>query len=292
MATPRRFAGRSVVLPGRGTTFVREAEGPSGAPTLFLLHGLAATGGLNWGASFEALSDSFAFVALDHRGHGRGITSRSPFRLADCADDVAALADALGIDRFIAVGYSMGGPIAQLLWHRHRDRLAGLVLCATACTLTPTSQRRGAWALSPMLNFAGRLAPRRAARQLARRWLDRAIVDDAMRARIADELDGSDPVMVAQAVAAVARFDSSDWIRHIDRPTAVVVTERDRLVSPKQQLRMAHAIPGASIHLVAGDHLVCVNRPRLFVPALLEGCRAVAKAEPAGSAASPRARPA
>ena len=42
-------------------------------------------------------------------------------RLADCADDVAALVDELGVTKVIAAGYSMGGPVAQLLWRRHPD---------------------------------------------------------------------------------------------------------------------------------------------------------------------------
>ena len=73
-------------------------------------------------------------VAIDHRGHGRGIRSRRRFHLSDCADDAAALVAELGLDRVIAVGYSMGGPIAQLLWRRHREVVGGLVLCATSRT--------------------------------------------------------------------------------------------------------------------------------------------------------------
>jgi len=123
--------GRPVHLPGRGTTFVRDLAGPPGAPTVVLLHGWAATADLNWFPSYEALGRHFRVIALDHRGHGRGIRSRRPFRLADCADDAAAVATELGVERFIAVGYSMGGPIAQLAWKRHRDVVSGLVLCAT-----------------------------------------------------------------------------------------------------------------------------------------------------------------
>ena len=124
--------GRRVELPGRGTTFVRELAGPAGAPTLVLLHGFMASGGLNWFRTFEALGHEFHVVAPDLRGHARGLRSRRHVRLADCADDVAALIDTLGSGPVLAAGYSMGGPVAQLLWHRHPEKVAGLVLCATA----------------------------------------------------------------------------------------------------------------------------------------------------------------
>src|SRR3954469_21660305 len=151
--------GRFVELPGRGRTYVREMAGPPGAPTLVLLHGLAATGGLNWFASFEPLSRHFRVVALDHRGHGRGI--RAPrFRLADCADDVAALADVLGVERFVAVGYSMGGPIAQLTWQRHRDRVEGLVLCATSRNFRGTIRERTWYRTVPGIVAGARLVSR------------------------------------------------------------------------------------------------------------------------------------
>ena len=71
-------------------------------------------------------------MALDQRGHGRGIRSLRPFRLQDCADDVIALADVLDVDRVIPVGYSMGGPVALLAARRHPDRVPGIVLCATS----------------------------------------------------------------------------------------------------------------------------------------------------------------
>ena len=123
-------------LEKRGRIRVVEFKGPKGAPTLVLLHGLGATGRLNWFAAFPELAQRYHVVAVDHRGHGQGIRTRW-FRLKDCADDVIAVADQLGIDRFMAVGYSMGGPIAKLCWNRHPTRVRGLVLCATSRYFTP-----------------------------------------------------------------------------------------------------------------------------------------------------------
>ena len=61
----------------------------------------------------------FVDPALDHRGHGRGLRPADGIvRLSDCADDAAALLRELRIDRAVVAGYSMGGPVAQLLWQR------------------------------------------------------------------------------------------------------------------------------------------------------------------------------
>ena len=136
---PNLPPGAALHLPGRGTTFVRTLDGPPGAPTVLLMHGWTASADLNWFQCYRPLAEHYRVVALDHRGHGRGIRSRRVFRLEDCADDAVAVCDVLGIDQFIPVGYSMGGPIAQLTWRRHRRRVAGLVLCATAAPGSPRS---------------------------------------------------------------------------------------------------------------------------------------------------------
>jgi 3-oxoadipate enol-lactonase len=101
-----------------------------GAPPLVLLHGLGATSRLNWFTSFPALEGRFRAIAPDLRGHGHGLRTAERFTIEDAADDVMAIADALGVDRFIPVGHSLGGPVAQLLWRRHPERIAGLVMCA------------------------------------------------------------------------------------------------------------------------------------------------------------------
>ncbi|MEM9131250.1 MAG: alpha/beta fold hydrolase [Actinomycetota bacterium] len=131
-ATPGLSWG-PIDLPERGTTWALDQAGPDPeAPTVVLLHGLAATGALNWDPVIGTLVERFRVIALDHRGHGRGIEPYETFTLEDCADDVAALLEVCGVRRAVLVGYSMGGAIAQLTAHRHPHRVAGLVLLATA----------------------------------------------------------------------------------------------------------------------------------------------------------------
>jgi len=263
-------------LPGRGTTFARDLGGPPGAPTLILLHGLGATADLNWFSSYETLGRRFRVLAIDHRGHGQGIRVGARFRLADCADDVAALADVMGVDRFVAVGYSMGGPIAQLTWHRHRDRVAGLVLCATSRNFRGGPGERVAFSLMPGLALAAGVAPAGVRRQMMRRFAMAKVEDPPARRWAMRELRRGDPASLAAAAAALGRFSSHEWIGQVNVPTAVVLTTRDQAVPPHRQQKLADAIPGATVHPVDGDHLVCALAPRRFVPVLERACVEVA----------------
>ena len=274
---PELPPGRPLLLPGRGRLLVRELPGPPGAPVVVLLHGWTATSDLNWFPAYAELGRHFRVVAIDHRGHGRGIRSRRRFRLSDCADDVVEVADALGIERFIAVGYSMGGPVAALTWRRHRSRVSGLVLCATALRLhTGTADRLRLVALAPFA-AALRVTPRRLLTPVFEKALLGRVHDRSLQPWIVEELRTGDPRALAEAGAALATFDARRWIDEIDVPVSVVVTTRDELVPPVEQERLAAAMRDVAVWRVDGDHVVCVGHPTRFVPALVESCRSVAE---------------
>ncbi|MBA2280510.1 MAG: alpha/beta hydrolase [Acidimicrobiia bacterium] len=281
--------GRRVALRGRGTTFVREVRGPAGAPTVLLLHGWMASGGLNWFQAFEPLSEQFNVVALDQRGHGRGIHSRRRFTLADCADDAAALLDTLGTGPVIAAGYSLGGPVAQLLWKRHPDVVSGLVLCATSHHLMPGMREQ--MIFSSMMAAAagttrvGQLATRIPARQVRSRFGNRTrgLRPDTMRAWARAEMGRHDWRQVLEAGVAMSNYHAK-WIGEIDVPTTVVVTTQDRAVNPFAQLRMALKIPGAQIQRIEDGHIVCAKP--VFGPAVVRACEDVAARIDASATAS------
>lgn len=256
--------GRRIELPGRGTTFVREVEGPPGAPTLVLLHGWLASGGVNWYRVFEPASQHFRIVAPDLRGHSRGLRSRRRFRLADCADDTAATLDVLGIDSAIFVGYSMGGPVAQLMWRRHRSQVDAMLLCATSHSFVPGIRERLIFT-SLMAAAAGttRMGGMVTAwpSSLVRQWIPvstRGRPTNLQRWAAA-EMRRHDVRMVLEAGHAIGQYDARRWIGQVDCPTAVLVTARDRALPPAQQAKMAFAIPGAAIHRVEDGHVACAG---------------------------------
>ena len=254
---------------------MRERAGPDGAPTVVLLHGLSATALLNWFPVFEPLSRHFRVVALDQRGHGRGMRLKGRFRLADCADDAVALADVLGIERFVAVGYSMGGPIASLTAHRHPGRVQGLVLCATARNFVGRGPQQRARLLAPLFSVASRSVPGPIWRASMRAMLIGGIDNRELRALVDADLQGTEPRALVEAGGALRRFSSASWIGSLGIPAAVIVTEGDNLVPPRRQRALADAIPGSTVYTIDGGHSACVTRADVFVPNLVAACSSV-----------------
>ena len=272
--TPPLPPARFVQLDEPGTVLVRDFGGPDGAPTIVLLHGWTATADLNWFRCYSALGAHYRVIAFDHRGHGTGIRSKKKFRLEDCADDVVDVAAVLGVDRFIAVGYSMGGPVAQLLWRRHPDAVDGLVLCATAARFSGRREERiGFMGLTGLAAMA-RISPDQATRWLtdqfflqrkAKKWEPWAI----------REASHHDWRMVLEAGRAIGRFSSVGWISSIDVPVANVITMRDTVVPLERQTALYELIPGASVFRVDGAHDVVVANAERFVPTLLRAIDSV-----------------
>src|SRR5689334_11124732 len=123
--------GYIVHLPGRGETFVRDTGG-DGIP-LLLLHGWMFSADLNWFRAYGPLEKAgYRVIAMDHRGHGRGLRTHARFRLEECAHDAAAVLEELGAAPALVCGYSMGGPVAQILARDRPELVRGMVLCATA----------------------------------------------------------------------------------------------------------------------------------------------------------------
>ncbi|MCX6521121.1 MAG: alpha/beta hydrolase [Actinobacteria bacterium] len=274
VSSPILPPGAAMELPGRGTTFVRHVEGPPGAPTLVLLHGWTATADLNWFTTYHPLGRQYRVIAIDHRGHGRGIRSKKAFRLEDCADDAVAVCDVLGIERFVPVGYSMGGPIAQLIWRQHPERVAGLVLCATSGYFVTSREERMSF-----LGLSGLAAVARLTPLQARRWLTAQLYlqrkTEQWEPWAVQEASMHDWRMVLEAGKAIGSFSARPWLGEVDVPTSVVITMRDRVVPVRRQVRLFESIKGAEAFRVDGDHDAVVANADRFVPTLLRATHSV-----------------
>ncbi len=261
---------RTVQVAGRGEFFLRDTGGDG--PVVMLLHGWFASADLNWLGAYDALTDAgYRVLAVDHRGHGRGLRPLVPFRLADCAADAAAVLRELDAAPAIVVGYSMGGAIAQLLARDHPDVAAGIVLSGTAQHWRDPELRR-AWKAMGLVSISLSVAPR----PLLRRAL--ALLGlplDETSAWLMSELTRHSARDLAEAGRELGRFDSRPWLGAVRIPAAVVLTSRDEAVAPAKQRELAAAL-SAPVFEAPIRHLQITTAPAKFNPALLEALAAVA----------------
>jgi 3-oxoadipate enol-lactonase len=257
---------------GRGEFFLRDTGGTG--PVVLLIHGWMFPSDLNWLQTFGPLERAgYRVLAMDLRGHGRGLRTADRFRLADCADDAAAVLAELDAAPALVVGYSMGGPVAQLLAKRHPEAVAGFVLCATALDWGDPKQKV-AWRTMGGLRLVLGAFPLGTWRALVR--LSGA--DEQQSAWVTAELSRGNARDLAEAGRELGRFDSSGWVGDLPQPAAVVLTARDRLVPPRKQRALAAAL-GVEPHVVDADHEACARDAGLFNPVLLAALAAVRRKE-------------
>jgi pimeloyl-ACP methyl ester carboxylesterase len=254
---PALLPGRVVLLPGRGEVFVRDS-GPrdDGAPTLLMLHGWTVGADINFFAAYPTLARSYRVIAMDHRGHGRGMRSTEVFTLEDCADDAAALLEALEIapGATIALGYSMGGPIALLLARRHPGVVSALVSQATALEWRATLADRSKWRFLGIAEVGFRVS---SGEGVVQRVIDQAVKSspelEPIQSWLEAEIQRGLGRALIDAGRALSLFDSRPWAKELGIPAVVCVTNRDRLVLPAKQRALAKALH-ADVIEIDGDH--------------------------------------
>jgi 3-oxoadipate enol-lactonase len=257
--------GRTVMVPGRGEVFARiHRHADPDAPVLLLLHGWTASADLQFFTAYPALAAKYSFVAIDHRGHGRGMRTAHRFELEDAADDAAGLVRELGLGPVIIVGYSMGGPVSLLLARRHPAVVRAMVVQATALEWRATRFERLRWRTVRLLGPIMRSWAYPA-------WLRFGIGKllgvghelDALVPWLEAETRRGDPMAIVQAGRALSRYDATPWAPTLDKPAVSVITSKDRLVKPRKQRELADALAAFVIE-VDGDHLVPWERPAAF----------------------------
>lgn len=266
---------RTVRVPGRGEFFLRDTAlshpADPGRPTMMLLHGWIATADLNWcGAYADLVTAGYRVLAIDHRGHGRGLRPLVPFRLSDCAADAAAVLRELHAAPALIVGYSMGGAIAQLVARDHPDVASGVLLSATAQHWQDADTRR-VWRTMGLFGLLLSLAPR----ATWRRGLTRAgVPEDRDTAWMMSEMFRHSARDLAEAGRELGRFDSRPWLGSLTVPTAVLITTRDEAVPVYKQRELATSA-GGQVFEAPIRHLEVVSQAREYNPRLLEALDAL-----------------
>jgi pimeloyl-ACP methyl ester carboxylesterase len=224
-------------------------------PPLVLVHGASSSGAADFSAMLPALRGAFRCHVPDARGHaGTRWDAAEGFRYEWLVDDLAAFVDALGLDTFHLLGFSMGAATALGFAVRRPERLRTLVLVG----LSPEREPRAS---------------------VARRLFDPDRIERHDPAWAAELSARHDPVQGAGAwqrlLPAVAR-DVADQDLHgpaelvrIDCPVLLAVGDRDPFVPVDQAWRLKRQLPDARLFVAPGcGHEVLLRRPALAIEAL------------------------
>lgn len=229
-------------------------SGDAYAHPLVLVHGWAADAVLNWHVALPDLI-RWSVIAPDLPGHGHthAPLGSGSFSLERCADAVATVCDALGVQRATMVGYSMGGPVVQLLARGRPDLVGGVVMVATAARVMPNVVARHGLPLLAQSSRLGAEAVTAASKVLR--------PGSRLGAHALSTLHESDKQALVHAAAELAHFDSRPWVGSLGLTAASIVTTRDHVVPTHAQLQLATAlrVPEARVYRMPHGHLACLD---------------------------------
>jgi pimeloyl-ACP methyl ester carboxylesterase len=251
--------------------------GQGGRP-IMLVHGFTADAGEVAGILGPLVDRGWHVVAPDLRGHGRSDrpTEGDAYSFELLADDVVALADDLGWDRFALVGHSMGGAVAQLIALDHPERLTGLVLASTfhgpVPGITMDLVELGRWVVreAGMSGLADAMEARRAENPesvaaVERLQETRPGYAEESRARL---VATSPDMWMALAPRFVDQEDRLERLAKLQVPTAVIVGDLDSTFLDDCR-RLAATIPGSHLTVIPGaGHVPQAEQPEAWWAAI------------------------
>jgi pimeloyl-ACP methyl ester carboxylesterase len=246
--------------------------GPAAAPPVVLLHGITGHARV-WDHLAERLLPGRRVLALDQRGHGDSEPAPDDdYRVGAMADDVAAFAGSLRLDRFTLVGHSMGGRIAIKYAGDHGARLDRLVIIDIGPDINLAGLQR---VRDMMANAPERIESEEWAVEYIRRANPLQNVD-MLRERVRHGLkrrpDGELTWKYAKGLRDMMREGRRDavdlWepLPRIPCPTLIVRGAESDILAPEVAKKMAERLPdGRVVEIEGAGHTVPADRPEEFV---------------------------
>lgn len=225
---------------------------------LLCLHGHPGSG-RSMAVFTERLSQRFRTLAPDLRGYGRS-RAPAPFAMEDHLNDLSELLDQQGIAETWVLGWSLGGILALELALRHRERIKGLILVATAARPwgdhPPISWQDNLYTgLASLLNW-GLPGNPWIIEALGKRSLYRHLIQQhtpAAYRRLAAEalpayLQTSPAAQRALNQALAQRYNRLPQIATLQVPALMLCGQRDRHITAAASLETAAALPDCQVH--------------------------------------------
>ena len=215
-----------------------------------------------WDDCVADLSADFSILLYDKRGHGLSSLGTPPYVIDDHVSDLAGLIDHLDITSATICGLSVGGLIAQGLYHKRPDLVNGLILCDTGAKIGDEQMWNDRIAI---VKEGGLDALVEANMQ---RWFSPAFHQNR-----ATELAGYSNMFTRTATggyigtgAAIRDADFRDQAPQITVPTVCVVGDQDGATPPSLVKSTADLIPGSGFEVIANaGHIPCAEQPAAVI---------------------------
>ncbi len=233
---PWRVPGR-IVFFGENEYAVRQI-GPENAPNIVLVHGLAGSSLSEWYKVGPALAEVYRVTMVDQRGHGVTPPGVGRSGIDRYASDLAGVLGAVGVDSAAFVGYSMGGVVTQALARSRPDLVTKMVLIATFAT-HPRTEASLRWLFVRLTRGVERLTGIGSSDVRALYLLATGATEVRYATWAWEEAHRRDIESVTRAAGALFGFDSTSWIGQLDQSALVIIPEKDQLVNPQWQHRLA-----------------------------------------------------
>lgn len=220
-----------------------------------------------WDGVEKPLAEQHRVLRWDVRGFGGSDKPPGPYGTQMLAADLAALLDALSLERVHLAGLSMGGVVAQRFALDFGHRVRSLILTSTSSEVGDRAVRN--WQ---------RLADRVERDGFDERTADAshsfsaafAASHPALVRAVSDQVRGNDPATYAAAARAVSDYNWTSELRRIGAPTLILQGLADQLTPPGGSVRMRRALPRARLLLVPeAGHLLPLEQPIVFACSVL-----------------------
>jgi len=245
-----------------GIELYYELHGPEGAEVLVLSNGVLMSTA-SWAFQTPVLAKHYRVLLYDCRGMWQSEHPRGPYSMELHADDLAALLDALDIERAHIAGISYGGELSMAFALRYPERTRSLIASSSVSQIDPllegwmASWIAAARARDPEMLFAVTYPL-----NFSEGWIAaNGPALEAARQRYATlDMDA-----FLELLLAFSRLDLTGALHRITAPTLVVVGEEDLLKPRPYAEIIAREIDGAELAVVPhAGHAVCWEQPGLF----------------------------
>ena len=237
-----------------------------GTPVL-LIHGLGSST-LDWEFQIPVLSAHYRVLALDVRGHGRSDKPRERYRMADFADDVAALIEHLQLPPVHLVGISMGGMIGFQLGVDQPHLLRSLTIVNSAPEVKAHNLRERLEIAKRWL--LARLLPLETLAKALGKLLFPRPEQAELRRKVEQRWPRNDKRAYLASLDAIIGWGVRERLQRITCPTLVISADRDYTPIEHKQAYVTE-LPDARLQVIDNSrHATPLDQPQRFNTVLLD----------------------